>query len=147
MKKRILCIVLACLMLISCMPSFAFATDFTGYTAISTPEQFEAIKNNLSGRYYLTKDIDMSGRAYWQCVGDEGTPFQGIFDGNGFAVKNLRMNISYATYNEVYVGLFGHLGSYATVRNLTLANCNMKAQNDKVSSSSSSSSEDPSFLS
>ena len=135
MKKRILSILLICLMVISLIPSSVFAASFVGYTAISTPQQLVDMANNLSGKYYLTTDIDMTN-VKWTVVGSEDTPFSGVFDGNGHAVKNLKISKSFATYNNIYVGMFGYLASYAKVKNLTLYDCDITAENAKASFSS-----------
>ena len=59
-----------------------------GYTAISTKEQLSNI--SLTGKYILMCDIDM-GQADWTPIGTEYTPFSGVFDGNGYCIKNIRM--------------------------------------------------------
>ena len=46
----------------------------------------------------------------------EGTPFTAIFEGNGFAIKNLRIHRP----TLAYAGLFGQVGAGAIVRNLEL---------------------------
>ena len=46
----------------------------------------------------------------------EGTPFTAIFEGNGFAIKNLRINRP----TLAYAGLFGQVGAGAIVRNIKL---------------------------
>jgi len=56
--------------------------------AISDRAGLEAIKNDLSGNYYLTADIDLSG-AEWAPLGDSADLFTGIFDGQGHALRNL----------------------------------------------------------
>lgn len=51
--------------------------------AISTEEEFKAIGENLSGYYYLTKDITITETVttpYW------GSAFKGYLDGKGFTV-------------------------------------------------------------
>ena len=77
-------------------------------TPISTREQLEAIKNNLSGKYYLTKDIDLSG-ANWVPIGDNSTKsnnsrFTGVFDGQGYVIRNLTISGEGYEHN----GLFGY---------------------------------------
>lgn len=75
----------------------------SGYTAISTPEQLDNIRNNLSGRYILTRNIDMSaalakgGSLYdangWIAIGylssNNSQPFTGVLDGNGYTISGL----------------------------------------------------------
>ena len=59
----------------------------SSFVAISTPEELQAIQNNTSGYYYLTRDIDLSSFD-WTPV-DE---FNGILDGNGFAITNFTLS-------------------------------------------------------
>ncbi len=80
----------------------------------------------------LTTDIDCSSITSWTPIGNgtftpvesgtvsatwEGPAFQGVFDGQGHAIKNLNMTGSPATYKPF--GLFGILYK-ATVKDLTL---------------------------
>ncbi len=77
-------------------------------TAISSRAELSAITGN--GKYYLTKDIDLSG-ANWVPLCQE-TPFTGVLDGNGYTIKNMKIN-SYQ-----YNGLFGQM--HGIVKNLKL---------------------------
>jgi rhodanese-related sulfurtransferase len=89
-------------------------TNFT----ISTPEQFAAIANlsiygitTFSGKTItLTSDIDLAG-IDWATV----SLFEGVFDGGGHTISNMRIESS----GEV-IGLFGTLGAGGTIKNLTL---------------------------
>ena len=77
--------------------AFAAEPDFTGYTAISTKGELNAVRNDLSGKYYLTTDIVFTaenfaeGSAFygggtgWQSIGSKENPFTGIFDRNAYA--------------------------------------------------------------
>lgn len=109
-------------MMLSCMAVGTFsasaATDHTGWTAISTQAELAAITNSMSGNYYLTCDIELSGT--WIPLGkstsstDSYTAFTGNFDGNGYTISNL--TISSGTYN--YVGLFAY--NNGTIENVTV---------------------------
>ena len=95
-----------------------------GYYIIETPDDLNSIRNNLSAKYRLEADIDLSnttasGGAYnnggrgWNPIGlDE--PFAGIFDGNGHTITGLRI----AGSNLEYAGLFGV--NAGTIRNLSV---------------------------
>lgn len=84
---------------------------------VSTPEELDAVRENLSGHYQLANDIDMTGCYDIEPIGNETTgAFTGTFDGNGYTIKNLELN--YSSYK--YVGLFGYLNG--TVQNVTLEN-------------------------
>ena len=62
MKKRVVAFVLFVTMIFSIFSTvnITFAADFSGYTAVSTKEQLNNIRNNLSGKFYLTNDIIFS---------------------------------------------------------------------------------------
>ncbi|MBQ7779938.1 MAG: hypothetical protein IJ404_05530 [Clostridia bacterium] len=76
-----------------------------GYIGIYTKADLDAVRNNLSGKYILMYDIVFTASTGWAPIGDEATPFTGIFDGNGYAIKNLFINISASS--DTHVGLFG----------------------------------------
>lgn len=124
MKKirSILSIMLCLIILLSSTPVSAIATttsnSFSGYTPISTKEDLNSIRNDLSGKYYLTNNIVFSeadfsegGLFYnngegWNPIGTFDKPFIGVFDGNGYAIINLCIN---TTCNaDAYIGLFGY---------------------------------------
>lgn len=59
------------------------------FVAISTPEELQAIQNNTSGYYYLTRDIDLSDFD-WNPISE----FNGILDGNNFEIQNFALTSS-----------------------------------------------------
>ncbi|MDD2445710.1 MAG: hypothetical protein PHX09_02750 [Clostridia bacterium] len=71
---------------------------------------------NYSGEYFiLTNNINLNNML-WRPIGDGVTnPFEGIFDGNGYSIKNFDLMPSY-TYN----GLFGVINN-ARIINLQLS--------------------------
>lgn len=91
---------------------------------ISTAEQlynfseFVNSGNSLENKYVeLTNDIDMSSIKNFKPIGFEVNPFQfkGIFNGNGYAIKNLEIRRNdYSLFDENYlkydIALFGKLG-------------------------------------
>lgn len=108
-----------------------------GTVAISTPDQlvaFAAAVNaggeEAAAKAVLTQDIDMKDVAGWTPIGNasykweknlltiEGNAFKGTFDGQGYALKNLKLAYGGSAANTAY-GLFGVLDG-ATVRNLTV---------------------------
>lgn len=107
-----------------------------GYTGIYTIDDLYAVRNNLSGKYILMNDIDMSETAPggdWD-NGNGWLPidnFNGTFDGNGYAIKNMHI------YGELdsdksNIGLFGRCGDYSKILRLAIVNCNIdcKINND-----------------
>ncbi|QFK72916.1 hypothetical protein F7984_17625 [Pradoshia sp. D12] len=84
-----------------------------GFIGIYNPEDLHNIRNDLSGHYILMNDIDLTqivskdGEYYhngagWEPIGNEGNPFTGILDGNGFNISGLQIKD-----RNGYVGLFG----------------------------------------
>ena len=56
-------------------------------------------------------------------IGNNTKSFQGTFDGAGFTISNLSF-IADEEDNAVYAGLFGKIDNSATIKDLTLSNCN-----------------------
>ena len=102
-----------------------------GYTLIKTADDLNNIRNNtdasgnITGKYILMNDIDLSSYANWDPIGDADANigFTGTLDGNGYIVKNLTINRP----TEDGVGLFVLIGDVNTmsggeVKNLGLEN-------------------------
>ena len=98
-----------------------------GYTGIYTKADLDAVRNNLTGNYILMNDIVFTdadfaeggdfynGGKGWSPIGtDSSSSFSGTFDGNGYAIKNLYININ--SSSSVCAGLFGY--SAGTIENL-----------------------------
>lgn len=98
---------------------------------IATAEELSAIRNNLSGSYVLTADIDLSGME-WTPIGaympsgeseeeqeipDPAFAFTGTFDGQGHTIRNLSINQP----EGWALGLFGVI-SETQIGNFTLEN-------------------------
>ena len=95
---------------------------------IATAEQLAYVRDwvnagtNRDKYYELTADIDLNNKE-WVPIGldyDKSTNFKGIFDGNGYAVKNIKIT-TYRAYN----GLFGDVFS-ATIKELGVENANIE---------------------
>ena len=71
---------------------------------------------NEEGTVVLLSDVDMSGVESYLPVGTAESPFEGIFDGQGFAVKNIAFTTDVTS--QLTAGIFGSLKG--TVRNLTV---------------------------
>ena len=146
MKKTVfksISVILIVVMVVTCMPFTAAVSAEPGYGSngkflapieapaagsipISNRAGLEAIKNNLSGTYHLTADIDLSGAA-WEPIGDNSTSsdssrFTGTFDGQGYLIRNLTI-----TGSRTYNGLFGY-ASDATIKNVGLEGGNIKVR-------------------
>ena len=95
---------------------------------ITTVEELQAMKDNLSGYYALGNDINASATSGWNSgagfipIGTDTNQFTGSFDGQGYKIINLRINRP----STNYVGLFGYVGSGGAVENVGLENENIK---------------------
>jgi hypothetical protein len=74
-------------------------------------------KNSNSKMVILTADIDLSSIEYWEPIGTNSNYFDGVFNGGGHIIKNLKVNQS----SNNYQGLFGYADD-ATIYNLHLQN-------------------------
>ncbi len=106
----------------------------SGYIPIFVESDFSYVRNNLGERFVLVEDIvltedfepiapdtDSSAGNY------QGTPFTGIFEGNGKAISNLKISMS----RRDYVGFFGMI-SEGIVRNLVLELASGDASNPSI---------------
>lgn len=91
---------------------------------ISTADQLNQVRNNLSSYFILNDDIDLSAwlasnspSQGWNPIGNVTTPFSGTFDGKGHAISGFWINRP--TTN--YAGLFGYIsGSNVEIKNIGL---------------------------
>jgi len=99
---------------------------------ITSAVQLNNIRNHLSASYILMNDIDLSaygadydeGKGWQPIIGNEGTRFQGSFDGKGYTISNLYINRP----EIYYVGLFGNVAS-AAIQNVKLVDINVEGYN------------------
>lgn len=122
--KRLLAVILAAVLAYGGVAALggvpAAAADIpAGYSAISTPQELSDIRNNLSGKYILTADIDLADWGDWEPIGYGYSYFSGIFDGDGYVVTNLTISIDNAAIGDV--GLFGYVQN-GVLRNINLLN-------------------------
>lgn len=136
--KKIISILLSVIMLVSVV-SFATVSISAeeAYIEISTADDLRAVDENLGGNYRLMNDIDLSqltasGGKYdfnsngWEPIGSGGTyaanDFTGTFDGNGYTISGLRINVSSipsgGSSKSAYIGLFAK--NSGTIKNLTV---------------------------
>ena len=98
------------------------------YIGIHTAEDLDNIRNNLSGKYILMNNIDLSSHENWNPIGSRETPFTGELDGNDYAVE--KMTITALQDEQLNAGLFGYIKN-ATVKNLTIDNGKIDVFADK----------------
>lgn len=123
-----LCLFLACMLLGVWMREGRTQVENVLY--IGTPQELQEFSQSVNaGNTYqdthvmLTCDVDMSEVPNFTPIGmwDQGNYFYGIFDGNGYAIKNLTILPQAGVDN---LGLFGSLGG--VICNLTIENCHIE---------------------
>lgn len=98
---------------------------------VATAEQLNAVRYDLDAHYIQTADIDLSQFDNWEPIGyatsKETAGFSGSYDGNGYKISNMKINIEAKEdaphYNDEispYIGLFGFLSERAKVNNITM---------------------------
>lgn len=112
--------------------SVAVSNDWNGYTPISSISDLNNIRDNLSGKYYLTNDIVFNSQDFanggqfynngngWIPIGSYSNSFTGVLDGNGHTITGLVINNSQSREMFDGVGLIGT--NNGIVRNLGMEN-------------------------
>lgn len=142
--KKFLSIVLVILLSFSCFSMVSFAETNTtehltevpeGYVGVYTVEDLYCVRNNLAANYILMNDIDLTEATAkggdWDFYGNGWNPigsndiygslvFSGTFDGNGYAVKGMRIEINKipSGTKDLHLGLFSYVSG--TIKNLTV---------------------------
>ena len=107
---------------------------------VSTPEQLDAVRNNLSAHYIQTADIDMSDWGDWEPIGTaisswsgaigganynpptvNNEYFEGVYDGGEFSIIGLNIENNSISVTEDCFGLFAGANN-ATIKNVVLEN-------------------------
>ncbi|HLC71338.1 MAG TPA: hypothetical protein VJI32_04980 [Candidatus Nanoarchaeia archaeon] len=84
-------------------------------------------RGNLSGKFQLQNAIDCSATSTWNDyagftpIGTDGARFTGTFNGQGFNISNLHINLT----STDFVGLFGAVDSGGIILNTGLVNVNI----------------------
>ncbi len=68
-------------------------SQYADYTWISTPEELDAVRNNLNGKYFIINDIDLTSYE-WEPIGTASAPFKGELIGNNVEVLGLSCLVS-----------------------------------------------------
>jgi hypothetical protein len=82
-------------------------------TKIYNLNDLKSINYNLNGTYVLMNDIDCKGMPL-PTIGSTDAPFAGLFDGQGYAIKNFTMEVD----GSGYMGVFAK--NNGTIRNLRI---------------------------
>ncbi len=91
---------------------------------IKTIEELQAMNDDLSAYYELGGFILAEGEAFTP-IGNETHPFTGSFDGSGYLILNVSISST-----EDYVGLFGHVGADAVIKEVGLEMINVTAEDN-----------------
>jgi hypothetical protein len=85
---------------------------------VATLSQLNEVRNHLDAHFILVNDIDASATSIeeFEPIGTQQEGFSGVFDGDGFEISNLTINMS----DDTYIGLFGHIESDGVIRNVHL---------------------------
>lgn len=91
---------------------------------------------NYTGKYItLGNDIDLSAISGWNPIGAEGKSadnagklFNGTFDGKGYTISNLKINVN-ETINESNHGFFSTLANNAIIKNVNIVNADITVTN------------------
>lgn len=134
-QKNVLSIMILSLLCICLLIPIFFQSTANVYAndelEISSKEDLIAFSKNVNnGTTYkdttvkLTKDIELDPNKNFVPIGNENHYFQGIFDGQGYTIKNLTIK-NPGPYS--YIGLFGKIYANNTeIKNLTLTNVNIE---------------------
>ncbi len=76
--------------------------------------EINMVKKTVAGKDHMV--IDVSEDTSWVPVGDDTGGFTGTFEGNGYTIASLWVNIS--SSGNAYAGLFGRAGTPAQIRNV-----------------------------
>jgi hypothetical protein len=93
------------------------------FILISTREELAAIGTNtatLGRKYILANPIPDASN--WTPIGNEDSPFTGIFDGNNQIINSLSIPTNPPPSATLHFGLFSLIGEGAVVRNVRLEN-------------------------
>ena len=92
------------------------------FKEIRTVEDFDRIRNDLSGNYKLMNDLDFNDakRAEWEQIGNDRIGFTGVFDGNGKTIYNYSSSADENSRESG--GFFKMIGENGSVKNLSLKN-------------------------
>lgn len=102
---------------------------------VETVDDLNRVRENLSACYKLVNDIVFTEQDFqnggWMPIGTSQSPFTGTFDGNGYVIENLCIDLE--SSSDISVGLFGCMMG-GTIQNLGLKNLNISVTNASPSS-------------
>ena len=114
---KIAAILIILILAIGMETAFAAENSAENFIEIQTIEDFDLIRNNLSGNYKLMNDLDFNetNLVGWKSIDNE-EGFTGSFDGNGKTIYN------FSASSEGGSGFFRIIEKNGSVKNLTFEN-------------------------
>ena len=114
---------------LSVYPGYSDAENTYVATVDALQEALEEVVAGTEDKnIVLSGDIDLASlmtrsavASNWTPVGTSEKPFTGVFDGNGFTIKNLALVEAEAKEGKAYIGFFGYAKN-ATIKNVTFEN-------------------------
>lgn len=130
--KRFITILLTCCIVMYMLPLSVFALEAAEPIEISSCEDFNNIRNNLNGDYILAQNLDFSTWGNWEPIGQKEVPFTGTFDGNGYVISNLTIELdknSAENEADYFASVFGYV-SGGEIINFGVNNTSIKLNYD-----------------
>lgn len=92
---------------------------------VTSPTHLNNVRSKMGAGVHFeqTTDIDLFGVPNWTPIGDSGTPFTGIYDGNSKTISNLTVDND----AQNYTGLFGYVGSGGTLTSIKLTGVDIRS--------------------
>lgn len=111
---------------------YEFKTLTSEVIVINTVEEFNDMIDNKNGNYQLGQDIDFAGVEFISQFNTSSKAFGGVFDGDGFALKNINFDRI-----SMYTGVFGYVSS-GTIKNTTFENITIGTLTEPLETTTSS---------
>jgi hypothetical protein len=112
------------------------AQDISWYNTQSSPysisnaEELKGLQSlvnngvdNFDGKtILLANDIGLSGN--WTPIGSDNSPFRGVFDGQGYTISDLAVNVGN------FAGFFGNVGTNGQIKNINIVASQIRTATD-----------------
>ena len=148
--KKLCAWVLLSVLLVSAIPASVFAQNGNSVFAggdgseespylVSTPEQLDAVRNDLSAHYLQISDIDLSGWGEWEPIGNalaieyasidtpDPHPFTGSYNGGNYKITGLLINDDDGSIFDDCIGLFAG-AEQATIKNVHIRDARIRSE-------------------
>ena len=109
-----------------------YYVDSVGNYVVATEQGLQAIVEDINAgelpadsKIVLDTDIDLNNMrslvSNWTPLGSEEKPYTGVFDGNGYTIKNLTLVEEEAKEGKAHIGFISYAKN-ATIKNVTFEN-------------------------